>query len=268
MDSSDIIIYSPSSSGFFTNIGTNEVSLQIDGLQNPNNDMQWSNGTLILDKINFNIVISDGGSVQLGDFSPVSSSEPATSSSSSSSGSFGGSKVTSSDLNEGYEKLLGEGWKVKFKVDEDYYQVFLEKFIDNDTIELTFVEKEITFNISVGETQKIDYDNDSVSDLNIYFRGVSDSLAEIVLTFINEETIAHAFSVQSEKSLIDQKTNESEEDSGENSSLDYLSFFVNNYFEDFATYNAYSMFETFLFFKNFLSSPHFTGFSIRFTNFM
>ena len=140
-------------------------------------------------------------------FSAYSSEEtPTTAEEDTTSQGGGGTPTfypTESDLQEGYTKQLYTNWKLKFKVDSEEHQLKLDSFDKvNKTATVTVSSDPQTKTLLVGESWKVNLDNDSYYDLLVRLDNVTSIRANVFIKNINE-------SIPAEE--VNQDTNQTQE---------------------------------------------------------
>lgn len=89
-------------------------------------------------------------------------------------------------LEKGYEKSLLENWKINFQFLNKTYSINIDILTSNLTqVSISGGEKEINFNLSVGEIKNLDLDNDEYYDLEIFLEKISNSRAKLLTKLIH-----------------------------------------------------------------------------------
>ena len=97
-------------------------------------------------------------------------------------------KPNQEQLNEGYEKSLRKNWKMQFEFNNKTHTIKLDNII-NKTVIITVSSESITFNLTINETKKLNLDNDTYNDLQIFLKDVSEYEADLVVKSIHEEIL-------------------------------------------------------------------------------
>lgn len=111
---------------------------------------------------------------------------PATSSSGSGGTITRNFYVSGKQLHQGYEKEMGEGWTLSFEL-KDGNHILIINYIKRDFVTITIKSEQITFNLILNETKKIDIDGDGYYDLSIYLKSLKYNRVRIIITSINEK---------------------------------------------------------------------------------
>ena len=127
------------------------------------------------------------------DYSGNSASSIATYSVSSGGGSSGGSGGSSkvytpseTKILNGYDISLGKYYEVKFKISDQDHVLKVDN-VSSSSVTITVSSDPITLEVNLGETEKLDVDSDGYYDLSIYLKEIKLSMANLVITSINEK---------------------------------------------------------------------------------
>jgi len=115
----------------------------------------------------------------------------------------GGGSVTYSpteeQLEEGYEKILAEGWKINVEHNNRTYELRVEKIYSN-SVALSLANQ--TFNMTINETKKINLDGDDSYDLEVLLNNIIRNGADLRFKEIHEEIPAEEKEKQESPSKI------------------------------------------------------------------
>lgn len=89
----------------------------------------------------------------------------------------------------GYNIRLGEDYKVVFEFGNEEHVFAVDGILD-EIVSLTVSSTPVSFEMSVGDVEKVDIDSDDRYDLEVELNGFMDNKADFVLTFIDEEVPA------------------------------------------------------------------------------
>jgi len=95
---------------------------------------------------------------------------------------------SSEDMTEGYTKVLGRGWKLKFDIGGDDHELKVDK-IENETVTIIILSEPQNKTLSVGEEWKVNLDGDEDYDLLVRLENVSLFRAEVFLKSISEAVV-------------------------------------------------------------------------------
>jgi cysteine-rich repeat protein len=98
------------------------------------------------------------------------------------------------EMGAGYEKQMLEKQRIRFTVDNDDH-VLTVSGISPYWVNLTIQSEVKILTLSVGETQKVDVNDDGFYDLQIFLKGIDFPKADIVLTAIHEEVESQLFDI-------------------------------------------------------------------------
>jgi len=205
-----LALVSPENSGSYTtttvtfqyivldNFNISNCSLFIDGVLNET-DNSILNGTNTVTKtfsngnFNWSINCSDGASlVNNSETRIFSVAIPTTTVENTGGGGGGGGSISSlyspstTQVQAGYSAKLKEKDKIKFSIKEENHTITTDKiYLNLATIIINSTP--ITLNLSMGQIERIDFNNDKVLDLEVSCLNISYSNAEIKIKEINEE---------------------------------------------------------------------------------
>jgi hypothetical protein len=94
--------------------------------------------------------------------------------------------VSGKQLHQGYEKEMGENWILEFEL-KDGYHILIINYIKRDFVTITIKSEQITFNLILNETKKIDIDGDGYFDISVYLKSLMYNRVRIIVTSINEK---------------------------------------------------------------------------------
>ncbi len=137
-------------------------------------------------------------------------SAPTTEEETTTSYSRGGVPIyypTESNLQEGYSKILGKNGKLRFNIINETHELKVDN-IQNNSATITISSNPITFNLSINETKKIDFDNNGFYDLSVLLKNITGHTyyrkAEVHTKSINEE-------IQDQSNKIEQDNNKTKD---------------------------------------------------------
>ena len=114
--------------------------------------------------------------------------------------------ITKSNLEEGYSKVLGKNWKLRFKYENETHELKVYD-IQNNSATIIISSNPITFNLSINQTKKIDLDNNGFYDFSVLLKNITRNIyyrrAEVYIKSISEE-----ISNQQNTTKEDNNTNE------------------------------------------------------------
>ncbi len=95
------------------------------------------------------------------------------------------SGISDTKLSEGAFVLLGENKEVKFSVDDEEHKISVYS-VENDSVKITIQSSPVNVTFFVGETKKIDFDNNGTYDLSIKLNNITDGKADLYIKKISE----------------------------------------------------------------------------------
>jgi hypothetical protein len=150
---------------------------------------------------------------------PVTEEETPT----SSGGGGGGFQIyypTELNLQEGYSKVLGKNWKLRFKFGNETHDLKVDE-IQNNSTTITISSNPLTFNLSINETKKVDFDNNGFYDISVLLKNITGNTyyrrAEVYIKSINEE-IQNQSNTKEQDNNINDEENQQEKEIKETSS--------------------------------------------------
>ncbi|MFH1521845.1 MAG: hypothetical protein ABIF18_02710 [archaeon] len=107
-------------------------------------------------------------------------------------------RPSESKLSEGYDISLGKNYQVNFRISEQDHILKVNN-ISTASATITISSDPITLEINIGETKKVDLDDDGYYDLSIYLKDIKFSKANFILTSISEAVSSSDSTVQDEE---------------------------------------------------------------------
>lgn len=121
----------------------------------------------------------------------IPTSQETTSTSSSGSGSPV-YRVGESNLNKGYSKLLGNGWKIKFNFENETHELDIQKILSNSAT-IIISSDPIVLTLFVNQTEKVDLNRDGFYDLLVSLKSITGKSpyqkGDFYIQLINEEIL-------------------------------------------------------------------------------
>jgi len=96
--------------------------------------------------------------------------------------------VSDEELVEGYEKIMGEGWKFGFSIDDESHTLEVNKVL-NDSVEISLYSDVQEIILYVGEEKKVELTGDDYYDLAVELVSIEGNKARIKISEIYEEIV-------------------------------------------------------------------------------
>ena len=152
------------------------------------------NSTLLTNYSSFSYSAIKYGETQTGTFvlsEPYTLTLPTFTETTSSGGSSSATPTYHPDvekLKQGYRISLGDNYKVSFEVGGSSHSFRVDDIFE-DYVIVTVSSEPVTFEVRVGESEKVDVDGDGVYDLEVYLESVDGGRADFVLNSISEVVV-------------------------------------------------------------------------------
>ncbi|MDP2628407.1 MAG: hypothetical protein Q8P15_00740 [Nanoarchaeota archaeon] len=122
--------------------------------------------------------------------------------------------VSTEQAEAGYQKTLASNERVKVMVGNEYHYVTVKSISENSaTIEVA--SDPVTLSLDVGESSKVDVDNDGIYDLYVMLNSITDGKADVTVQKISEP-------IPEGEGPVSGNEETSSEETGEGSNLTWL----------------------------------------------
>lgn len=151
---------------------------------------------------------------------PVSVSPPSNPPSGDSSGGSSSSfpliiaNQTELESENGYSKSLAQKWRMKFNSNNETHELKIDE-VDNQKITITISPNPITFELFVGETKKVNLEENNFSFFVVYLDSIKGDYVNLSFSLVNEsisddindeeEVVGNNYSTINEKEIINDK---------------------------------------------------------------
>ena len=169
--------------------------------------------------VSYNVTLEENNLENIFYFSnlnvPSSTTDTETPTSSSSSGGLPTYTITQSNLQQGYSKVLGKNWKIKFNMNNETHELKIDD-IQNNSARITISSNSVTFNLSIKQTKKIDLNENGFYDVFVLLKTITGNSyyprAEVFIKSINEIIPENQSNETAEDNSPNQQENQQEKE--------------------------------------------------------
>jgi hypothetical protein len=100
----------------------------------------------------------------------------------------GSSSISEAELSAGASLVMGANKETKFNLNEEEHTLTIDS-VSATSVGITVMSTPMSATLSIGETEKFDFEGDKVYDLAVTLNGITDEEAEIYLKKISEACV-------------------------------------------------------------------------------